>query len=227
MGISRAKKNLYVFDHTGYARSFDEIIRDFDNRTAIRPEPQYFESNPDTEDTAVTAPIVVAEAKEEIKEIDILSVFELIDGEIFSPIAPTLKHQRTLTALSSEFYMTLKGTPYQSFLGPMKIRLLKRDGSEHFVQPDLFVLENDNELPVLIIEVISPETRSKDMIKKMALYMNTGIKEYWVVDTDSSMVMVHSFEDYDLKGTKIFVMNQVIESQLFDTVKIEMNDIIL
>ncbi len=108
----------------------------------------------------------------------------------------------------------------------MKIRLLKRDGSEHFVQPDLFVLENDNELPVLIIEVISPETRSKDMIKKMALYMNTGIKEYWVVDTDSSMVMVHSFEDYDLKGTKIFVMNQVIESQLFDAIKIEMNDII-
>ena len=90
----------------------------------------------------------------------------------------------------------------------------------------LFILADGYELPALIVEVISPETRSKDMIKKLALYMNTGIKEYWVVDTDSSMVMVHSFEDYDLKGTKIFVINQVIESQLLKAIKIEMNDII-
>ncbi len=90
VGISRAKKNLYVFDHTGYARSFDEIIRDFDNQSSYKAEPQYFESKPEIE-TVADKPVVVEEVKEtvEAKPVDISSVYELIDEEVFSPIAPT------------------------------------------------------------------------------------------------------------------------------------------
>lgn len=42
VGISRAKKNLYLFDHTEVKRTFDEILRDFDNGAkALEPVDVY------------------------------------------------------------------------------------------------------------------------------------------------------------------------------------------
>ncbi len=36
-------------------------------------------------------------------------------------------------------------------------------------------------LPDLVAKVLSTATESVDFIKKMAIYMNTGINEYWIV----------------------------------------------
>lgn len=44
VGISRAKQNLYIIDHANYPRSFDEIIRDFDNINQDSKVPVYYES---------------------------------------------------------------------------------------------------------------------------------------------------------------------------------------
>jgi|GEM_PF-525357 len=224
VGISRAKENLYVFDHTGYSRSFNEILKDFDNLSVVNPEVEKtFASAPSVEE-----PIKEKEVLEEttFKEIDIETVFELIDGEPFDQIAPTMEHQDTLSALSSEFYIYFRKKPYKSIMGPIKIKLTRPDQSESYVQPDLFVIKEGEEIPEMIVEVISAETRSKDMIKKMELYMNTGIKEYWLVDVDANMVMVHTFENCDLKGTRIFMSGQIIESKAFDDLKIETDDLI-
>jgi Uma2 family endonuclease len=107
----------------------------------------------------------------------------------------------------------------------MKIKLTKKDGSEHYVQPDLFVMEAEKR-PVVIAEVISDETRSKDMIKKLDLYMKTGIREYWLVDPEAGMVMIYSFSDYDLNGSQVFTIRQSLESKFFLDLKINMSDIL-
>lgn len=52
VGISRAKYELYIFDHTEIERQFEEIIRDFDSLVAPSPIMPLDESIPSFEDTA-------------------------------------------------------------------------------------------------------------------------------------------------------------------------------
>ena len=36
--------------------------------------------------------------------------------------------------------------------------------------------------PDWIVEIISPATSSNDYVRKLNLYMDAGVKEYWIVD---------------------------------------------
>ena len=40
------------------------------------------------------------------------------------------------------------------------------------------------EIPSLVVEVLSPSTRSRDMIDKLNTFLNFGVQEYWIIDTD-------------------------------------------
>ncbi len=44
--------------------------------------------------------------------------------------------------------------------------------------------ENDyyKGVPALVVEILSQSTRSKDLIKKLDLYMSCDIREYWIVN---------------------------------------------
>ena len=246
VGISRAKENLYVFDHTGYSRSFNDILGDFDNQITITDQntqrfeskvPSVKENTSDESEVQVKKKDVTEAKTANVPTVNVDDIYELIDGEVFEMVTPSIEHQNVLSVLAGEFYMFFRNKPWKSFLGPLKIKLFGPNQSESVVQPDLFVtskvtskeneLKNDmyKAIPELVVEVISSETRSKDMIKKMDLYMKTGVKEYWVVDGESKLVMIHSFNDNDLVGTKIFLMNQVIKSKLFDGLSIDMNDL--
>ncbi|MGC6589052.1 Uma2 family endonuclease [Paenibacillus sp. Dod16] len=46
--------------------------------------------------------------------------------------------------------------------------------------------------PDLAIEVLSPSSRSKEMIPKLDLYRQCGVKEYWIVDPMKAQVTVYS-----------------------------------
>jgi len=226
VGISRAKKNLYVFDHTGYSRSFDEIIRDFDNASTQPVQRQNFESKPKEEQVEVfeNQTQVVTENQSNSESIDLESVYEYIEGIVYQTPTLEMVHQQTLMKLSGELYMRLKDQPYHVMMQPMKLKLYKSDGSEHIVRPDIFIGSSPDEAQV-VIEIISEETRSKDMVQKMSIYMLTGIKEYWVIDTSANMVMVHTFKDLKLEQTKVVVHEQNIESHVLN-ISIPLRDIL-
>ena len=77
------------------------------------------------------------------------------------------------------------------------------------VQPDLLVLcdyEDDiNEedrykgTPTLVVEILSPSSRSHDMVRKLGLYEESGIREYWVIDPEHKTVLIYSFEEFRMK----------------------------
>ncbi|WP_207447761.1 Uma2 family endonuclease [Bacillus sp. SD088] len=48
-------------------------------------------------------------------------------------------------------------------------------------------------VPSLVVEVLSESTRSKDMVKKLDLYMETGVKEYWIVNPFNRDVTIYYF----------------------------------
>ena len=134
---------------------------------------------------------------------------ELIDGVFYDMSAPSAIHQVILGDLHILFRECADrhGMPCHVFLSPFDVRL---DRDEYtMVQPDLLIFCHDFDInmkryegaPDLAVEILSPSTRSKDMILKLYKYQNAGVREYWVVDPKTRTVTVHFFEeeDYDPK----------------------------
>ena len=48
--------------------------------------------------------------------------------------------------------------------------------------------------PDLAVEILSPSTRSKDMILKLYKYEKAGVREYWIVIPEQQAVLVYHFE---------------------------------
>ena len=48
-----------------------------------------------------------------------------------------------------------------------------------------------NGAPDLVLEVLSPSSKRKDMLLKTAKYMKAGVREYWIVDPDLKRVLIY------------------------------------
>lgn len=79
------------------------------------------------------------------------------------------------------------------------------------VVPDISVVcENDrfteqylDGAPDLVVEVLSPSTRKKDMTLKLGKYAAAGVREYWIIDPKKETVIVYEFSREDEADTQI------------------------
>lgn len=128
---------------------------------------------------------------------------ELIDGVFYDMSAPAVIHQKILGELFILFRECTDAHEGECevYLSPCDVRL-DRD-NKTMVQPDLLVICGPYDLgakrfegaPDLALEILSPSTRSKDMLLKLYKYQNAGVKEYWIVDPDHETVMVYDFRN--------------------------------
>jgi len=140
--------------------------------------------------------------------------YELIDGEVYLLASPRFDHQNITVKLLSHFLNFLNDKPCDILVAPLDVRL-KRDEADqniNVVQPDLLVICDKENIedgkymgtPLLVIEILSPSTRSKDMLKKLDLYKDSGISEYWVVDPEQKLIHVYALKDKDLENFATF-----------------------
>lgn len=131
---------------------------------------------------------------------------ELIDGKFYDMHSPTGEHQLILGELYVQFYHCVRdhSRDCKIYLSPYDVRLDRDDYT--MVQPDLVVVCQEYDpisnprfegAPDLVIEILSPSTRSKDMLLKLNKYYNAGVREYWIVDPKNRTVIVHFFEEED------------------------------
>lgn len=52
--------------------------------------------------------------------------------------------------------------------------------------------------PDMVIEILSPSTRKKDMGLKLKKYITARVREYWMVDPDKKKVVVYDLEHNEL-----------------------------
>lgn len=109
---------------------------------------------------------------------------ELIDGELFVSASPSLVHQRVVMAL---YHLLLPLVPEGHELFNVDIDWYVDDRNVYV--PDLIVAPRDHfternlpRPPVLAVEVLSPSTRSVDLVRKRAAYERAGLAHYWIVD---------------------------------------------
>lgn len=128
---------------------------------------------------------------------------ELIDGELFVSMAPpSATHQDILTGLSFqiELYIQRKKGKCRMYPGPFGVRI-KKD-IHNLVEPDITLICDEEKLdekgcngaPDLVIEIVSPSNRKMDYVRKLALYHEAGVREYWIVDSKHQQVTVYCWE---------------------------------
>lgn len=165
--------------------------------------------------------------------------YELIDGEIYLLASPSFKHQVVVNEIAGHFYNYFKGKPCRSLTAPLDVRLFgfatKFEEDPNVVQPDVIVIcdedkvTEDNKyegIPTLIVEVLSPSTKGKDMAAKLNLYMKSGVLEYWIVDLESKSVIQYSFsQKRDIESLNTFREGDTIKSTVFEGLEMPIKNI--
>lgn len=164
--------------------------------------------------------------------------YELIDGEIYLMASPTHGHQVAIREIFVQMYNFFKGKSCSPLMAPFDVRL-KNDSptfeeDPNIVQPDILVIcdaETIDEkgkyhgVPALVVEVLSPSTRGKDMIKKLSLYTLSGVKEYWLVDLDQKQVLVYSLKEGEVQRLRCIPFGSPVQSMVFEDLLIETQDL--
>jgi Uma2 family endonuclease len=124
--------------------------------------------------------------------------YELIDGMLIVSPAPNMPHQRVAFVLG----MLLEAAcpdDLAVFGTPINVRFSLRSALE----PDVCVVRvADAEggpvwltgTPLLVAEVLSPDSVLRDLNLKKAAYERFGIPSYWVVDPDLDRPSLRAFE---------------------------------
>lgn len=160
--------------------------------------------------------------------------YEYIDGEIYLLSSPKTSHQTVLLKLIEIFQNYFKGKKCTPMIAPYDIKLERDENNKNIVQPDLMVICDLKEklgkddyykgVPTLIVEILSPSTRSKDIVKKLDLYMCCGVNEYWTVDPDNKEVHVFLFKDKGILKSKTYFFGTEFESFFFEGLKIRLEE---
>jgi prevent-host-death family protein len=160
--------------------------------------------------------------------------YEYIDGEVYLLASPTYDHQSIIMEMSNQMYQWFKGKKCRALTAPFDVTLIKED-DKNVVQPDIIVIcdtENVNEkgrymgVPSLVAEVLSESTRRKDMIKKLDLYLQSGVREYWVVNPFNREVHVYCFsEDKDIMDCRTYKGKETAFSVFFKGLEIPLEQI--
>ncbi len=124
---------------------------------------------------------------------------EIIDGTHYVTPSPNQRHQELVARLHLSLGVFLEDRLDRGrlFLSPFDVVFSFHDVVEPdlvFVAPDqldILTAQNIQGTPALVIEVLSPSTRTRDREVKGRLYARAGVREYWLVDPDLNAVTVH------------------------------------
>ncbi len=126
---------------------------------------------------------------------------ELIDGNFYFMEAPATVHQTIIGELHYMIKSHIKRNKGQCkvYLSPFDVRLDK--DNKTVVQPDIMIICDKDKLdnkrcngaPDFIAEVVSQGSERLDYIKKLNKYLDAGVREYWIISPDKSLVTVYEF----------------------------------
>jgi Uma2 family endonuclease len=158
---------------------------------------------------------------------------EFIDGEIIMQATPTAQHQSIVLNIASEFRNFFLGRNCKPFIAPFDIILQDETGEIKRVQPDISIicgynLTNENQfkgVPSLIVEVVSPSNAADDYVKKLNLYMRFGVEEYWIVSPKNRTIQIFNLENEVYGEPKIYFENDIVKSNIFENLSIELKRI--
>lgn len=128
---------------------------------------------------------------------------ELIDGKLYDMAPPGFLHQKLVSELHHVLKSHIKANGGECEVIPAPFAVNLNADDEKWVEPDLSVICDKSKLtehgcegaPDFIVEVVSPSSRKMDYVKKVSLYSEAGVREYWIVDPLKKHTTVYRFEE--------------------------------
>lgn len=122
--------------------------------------------------------------------------YELVDGALLVSAEPSLQHQRVNLQVA-RLLQDHAPTELEVFL-PVDVRL----SPVRQIAPDVTVVRREDatgrrleRAPLLVVEVLSPSTRTVDLVLKRRVLEEAGVPSYWLVDPDDRVVTVIELTD--------------------------------
>ena len=174
---------------------------------------------------------------EDYKKLPSLDVaglmWELIDGVIQFAAAPADIHQKLLLEFTFYFRLNLKDGCEMRF-APSDVYL-----DQHTVfQPDLYIVCDKDKLtkskcngtPDLILEILSPGTKEKDLPggSKFNNYQKFGLKEYLILDPlDENNITLTQYvlENNTLTQKQVYTKEDKFRSFIFQELEIDLSEV--
>ncbi len=145
--------------------------------------------------------------------------YELHDGDLVVVPSPKEQHQRSSLDLATELILFARRTGLgRVYIAPFDIVFSNHD----VVQPDVIFVSNDRldiitpdniqGAPDLVIEVLLPSTGHRDRTFKRALYARHGVREFWLVDTDTRTIEVLQLDEEGYQTVGTYSVGQTLTS---------------
>jgi Uma2 family endonuclease len=148
---------------------------------------------------ATTTTRLTIDDLEDIPEEHVGDRHELIDGELVATPVPITRHQIiSMNIVSALDRFVRGGNLGMVFHAPTGIRFTPYD----LLIPDICFVARDrlhvigpktiDAPPDLVVEILSPGTKRRDLTTKRDLFARFGVQEYWIVDPGTHTVTVLS-----------------------------------
>ncbi len=157
---------------------------------------------------------------------------ELIDGQIYYYAAPSRIHQKILSFLHICIgnYLNAKGGSCEIYPAPFAVKLFCDKNT--IVEPDISVIcdldklteQGCNGAPDWIIEIVSPNNPGNDYVRKLNLYADAGVREYWIVDPIGKIVSVYHLSEKIFRATE-FTFEDQVSVMIYDDLSIDFSQL--
>ena len=149
--------------------------------------------------------------------------------------APSRIHQELIMEISAEIrnYIKSNNGKCKVYPAPFDVVLVSENqnatDSKNIVQPDISVICDKSKLtdkgctgsPDMIVEIISPFNPSNDYVRKLNLYEQFKIKEYWIVNPMKKNILVYTLTDNGYNMPDMYTFNDKVKVNIYNDLEID------
>jgi Uma2 family endonuclease len=160
--------------------------------------------------------------------------YELVEGTAYAMSSPNDRHQAISMELSRQIANFFHGKSCKVRAAPYDVRLFYQEDErdDTVVQPDISVICDEKKLgpegcrgaPDMVIEIISPSNTGGEYIRKFNLYLESGVREYWIVSPEDKFVQVNVLKDGKYLS-EIHKAGTALPVSLFEGLSVNLNDV--
>ena len=127
---------------------------------------------------------------------------ELINGRLYPMETPNRIHQQILQQLGSIIMDHIEANDLHHHVYISRLAVFPFADDQNYVEPDVTVICDESKLndlgcngaPDWIIEITSDHSKAMDYYRKPSLYLESGVRLYWIVDPERKFVWVYDLE---------------------------------
>ena len=150
---------------------------------------------------------------------------EMIDGKVYLMAHPCNEHmdvQYNMTKIFNDYFKRNKRR-CRAFIESQ----LYVDEKNYYI-PDVQIIcreTRDDDIPVIVIEILSKSNPEHDTVLKMEKYAQLGIKEYWIITWELAKIEIYLLNDDNIYR-KIMTYTYFTEGELKRLDEIELKRVV-